>query len=355
MQANTRLTLSPNYAFMLDYRGRPFIEQQVEPVVQYWVTPTFRELLSRFVSGNTVEGAIREVSRVRPLRDGERRGLLKEVTTAMQAGLLVPPDSDPSMYTQSMLKAYTSTRTIPADLVGDVIRHGKIGKKSHVLDVGAGPGLLSLPLARVAGSVTAMDISRAFLAEVRRRARKEGLPLTTFLDSGSRLRHREEKYDVVTMCQSLHWLDDIAAMRGAHHVLRPGGQVFVIYSSGKLAKRHPLLRALTGTQRDLFTDRTYSGPRYARYLRKLAAAAAPITSDTELRPVAVRAYRERRVFDLEFARGYFTPAHASDMDMSFDALWKRIEQEFKGARAEDLKGETAWTTAHFQLSTSRAP
>lgn len=50
-----------------------------------------------------------------------------------------------------------------------------VGPESHVVDVGCGPGRFSLPLARRARKVTAVDLSPVMLSLVREAAREQGL------------------------------------------------------------------------------------------------------------------------------------------------------------------------------------
>jgi SAM-dependent methyltransferase len=50
---------------------------------------------------------------------------------------------------------------------------------ARVLDIGCGPGALSLPLARAGARVTSFDISAGMLAQLKRAADREGLPVET--------------------------------------------------------------------------------------------------------------------------------------------------------------------------------
>ena len=74
---------------------------------------------------------------------------------------------------------------------------------------------LALLLAAHSSQVTLMDWSRGFLQSARRRARALGRPLQTAHESCNRLVHDDGSYDVLTVCQALHWLDDVAVCRGA--------------------------------------------------------------------------------------------------------------------------------------------
>lgn len=66
-------------------------------------------------------------------------------------------------------------RVIQAPYVGKVLEHLDIDRTTTVLDVGCGPGTLALPLAEMAGSVTALDYSDGMLNRLRTFARERHL------------------------------------------------------------------------------------------------------------------------------------------------------------------------------------
>jgi len=65
------------------------------------------------------------------------------------------------------------------DNIGFLEANGVRVKGARILDIGCGPGTLSLPLARAGAEVTGLDISAGMLARLREAAEKEDLPVTT--------------------------------------------------------------------------------------------------------------------------------------------------------------------------------
>lgn len=63
--------------------------------------------------------------------------------------------------------------------LGFLEENGFCAKGARVLDIGCGPGALSLPLARAGAEVTALDISEGMLARLRESADVEELPVKT--------------------------------------------------------------------------------------------------------------------------------------------------------------------------------
>lgn len=97
----------------------------------------------------------------------------------------------------------------------------------RVLDVGCGPGTITLDLAeRVApGQVLGVDASAAVIADAEKRRQDVGAANVTFTTGDVyRLDHADDSFDVVHAHQVLqHLSDPVTALREMRRVLRPGG------------------------------------------------------------------------------------------------------------------------------------
>jgi SAM-dependent methyltransferase len=103
---------------------------------------------------------------------------------------------------------------------------------SRVLDVGCGFGLETLRLARLVqpgGAVTGVDLSADFVAEGRRRAAAEGVPVELLQADAQQLPFDDAAFDVARIERVLVYLDDPwSALREIVRVTRPGGAVAII-------------------------------------------------------------------------------------------------------------------------------
>lgn len=114
----------------------------------------------------------------------------------------------------------------------ELVRRAGVRPGATVLDVGAGTGYLSLPLARAvgpSGRVHCVDASPDLLEVLRAKARRAGLGerVTAHTGSALALDHPDGRFDFVFSSYLLHELDAgaPAALREMHRVLRPLGRV----------------------------------------------------------------------------------------------------------------------------------
>jgi SAM-dependent methyltransferase len=244
-----------------------------------------------------------------------------------------------------------------------------------VLDLAGGPGDLALALARASQHVALMELSRGFLQTATSRAREQGLAIEAVHDSANRLVHHEAAYDVVTVSQALHWLDDVAVCRGLCRLLLPDGSFFVVHGAMEVPDSHPLAHLLGWDSilgahpRRPFADEVR--PLLQRLALLFDALDAPDVQRTDpthsrhgansgnggnggngrnqrIAPASVALYRQPRPLGPGFARGFFTPAHIAVTGLTPDAFWRDVEARCAAVPAAACQGVQHWAVLHFQ-------
>ena len=374
--SSERLRASPSFALTFAMDGRPYIAKDVEPYVQYWLSERYRILLSVFSArrGATVEEAIDGYARLtRKARSKpERKRLLHAIEDMRSSGVLIGARDDTSRYTKDIVDAYVAHRPFPRELSDLIIRAAPITAETRVLDLAGGPGDLALALAHASDHVSLMELSMGFVNAAGRRAKQQGVKLTPIHDSCNRLMFRDDTYDVVTISQALHWMDDVLVCRGLCRVLRPGGSFFVIYGAFEVGEQHPLAY--------LLGDKSILGhnvrqPLHAR-IEPLAkrltllfdALDAPNVQRIDLAqqhntsggspahivPAGISLYRQRRPMGVGFARAFLTPAHIATTGQTPAAFWQDLEARCVNATPEQVNGTYDWAVLHFRRGGTRA-
>jgi SAM-dependent methyltransferase len=361
-----RLRASPNFSLTFSLDGRPYVAKDVEPYIQYWLSERYRILLSMFSTrrGATVDEAVGGYWRLTRTAHGvaERKRLLKAIEDMRSSGVLIGALDDTSRYTAQIVQAYVAHRPFPREVSDKIIQMAPVTADSRVLDLAGGPGDLSLALAKVSGQVSLMDLSKGFVKAAAKRAKQAGVKLTTLHDSCNRLMFRDEQYDVVTISQALHWMDDVLVCRGLCRVLAPGGSFFVVYGAFEVADGHPLSYLLGDKSILGHNVRQPLPARVAPIVKRLAllfdALDAPDVQRVDLAhqgnavghivPASASLFRQRRPMGVGFARAFLTPQHIEATQQTPEAFWKDLEARCANAKPDQMVGTYDWAVLHFR-------
>ena len=125
---------------------------------------------------------------------------------------------------------YHRTRAFPPGIAERIVQRllDALGRPGRALDVGAGTGRVTLPLARAGVPTLALDLSPAMCRFLAARARAEPVPLTVLLGDARRLPLAPASVDAVLTVHMLHLVPDPAAVLAeVRRVLHPRGWLAV--------------------------------------------------------------------------------------------------------------------------------
>ncbi|WP_261046687.1 class I SAM-dependent methyltransferase [Streptococcus mitis] len=98
----------------------------------------------------------------------------------------------------------------------------------EILDFGGGTGLLALPLAKQAKSVTLVDISEKMLEQARLKAEQQDIENIQFLEQDLLENPLEQEFDLIVVSRVLHHMPDLdAALSLFHQYLREDGRLLI--------------------------------------------------------------------------------------------------------------------------------
>ncbi len=370
------LRVSPAFVLAFSMDGRPYVAKETEPYIQYWLNERYRTLHSLFsarggVSAGEATNAYYRLTRT-ARTPAETTRLQRAIADMRSVGVLIGTSDDVSRYTTAIVDDYVAHRPFPTELVDLMVNSARITNSSRVLDLAGGPGDLALALARTSDDVSLMELSRAFVNAARRRAKALDRHLTAIHESCNRLVYRDDDFDVVTVSQALHWLDDVMIARGLSRVLRPGGSFFVVHSSIQVADEHPLAsvigrHSVFGHKPDVtFADEV--GALQRRLTLLFDAIDAPDVHRVDLSrrddgpgrnghivPVAMSLFEQRRPFDLGYVRGFLTDAHIASIGQDPVAFRTMLAERAASASTGDMMGTHHWAVLQFQRGGQRLP
>jgi ubiquinone/menaquinone biosynthesis C-methylase UbiE len=115
---------------------------------------------------------------------------------------------DPSLYAGSAAHYPRGRVPYPPGLIQAVVDELRLDRRGRLLDVGCGPGSLTLPLARYFEQVLGVDTDGEMLVEAERQAAGRGVTNVTWVHRrGEELSPDLGHFRVATLAQSFHWMD----------------------------------------------------------------------------------------------------------------------------------------------------
>ena len=109
----------------------------------------------------------------------------------------------------------------------------------EILEFGGGTGLLTLPLAKQAKSVTLVDISEKMLEQARLKAEQQDIKNIQFLEQDLLKSPLKQEFDLIVICRVLHHMPDVdAALSLFHQHLRKDGQLLIADFTKAEANHH---------------------------------------------------------------------------------------------------------------------
>ena len=102
-----------------------------------------------------------------------------------------------------------------------------VGMKANdgVLDLGCGPGVLTVPFAKMGARVTAIDPEPDMIAATEAAVEAAGVSVEIWQASSFAMPDGIGPFRLVTMGRSFHWTDRAKTLRTLDHLVSPGGGV----------------------------------------------------------------------------------------------------------------------------------
>ena len=109
----------------------------------------------------------------------------------------------------------------------------------EILDFGGGTGLLALPLAKQAKSVTLVDISEKMLEQARLKAEQQAIKNIQFLEQDLLQNPLKQEFDLIVVSRVLHHMSDLdTALSLFHQYLKEDGQLLLADFTKTEANHH---------------------------------------------------------------------------------------------------------------------
>ena len=139
---------------------------------------------------------------------------------------------DETLYAGSAEHYVRGRMPYPCDLGAQIVKAAQLGGATRALDVGCGPGSLTLLLAACVQEVIGIDADAGMLQQAARAAARAGAGNVSW----RRMRAEElpgdqDSVDLVTFAQSFHWMERETVAAAVRGMLRPGGACVHVHAT----------------------------------------------------------------------------------------------------------------------------
>ncbi len=140
-------------------------------------------------------------------------------------------ESDTKEFFDRVAPEWSSLRSgyYDEDVINRLLSAGLLKEDMVLVDLGAGDGYLSRAAAANVDTVIAVDISGAMIAELTKKASKEGLKnIQCIVSDGCDMPLADNSADIVCANMFLHHIEEpVTAIKEMYRILKPGGRVFL--------------------------------------------------------------------------------------------------------------------------------
>jgi SAM-dependent methyltransferase len=138
----------------------------------------------------------------------------------------------------------------PDGLIARALTLAGLAPGDPVLDLGCGPGLLAVPIARLGMRVTAVDPEPEMLAAAGEAAREAGVEIAFREGSSFAMPRDLGQFKLIAMGRAFHWMDGGATLELLDGYVVPGGALAFFDDEHPRTAENAWWRALRGVSED---------------------------------------------------------------------------------------------------------